>query len=44
MDLQEEGEGASCFNSLHHHQSLLPPASHGAEVGPCALYGDAPLP
>jgi hypothetical protein len=25
------------------YQSLLPPASHGAEVGPCALYGDMPL-
>ena len=43
MDFWEEGDGASCINSLHHHQSLLPPASHAAEVSPCVLFGDAPL-
>ncbi len=37
MDFWEEGNGASHINSLHHHQNLLPPASHGAEVGPCAI-------
>jgi len=38
MDLQEEGVRVSRFDSLHRDQSLLPPASHGAENGPCVLW------
>jgi len=43
MDFWEEGDWASRINSLHHHQSLLPPASHGAKVGPCALLCEVSL-
>ena len=43
MDLQEEGDGVSRFDSLRCDQSLLPPASHGAKMV-LARYSDAPLP
>jgi hypothetical protein len=43
VDLREEGDGVSRFDSLHHHQSVLHPACHGAEVVPCAPYGGAPF-